>query len=74
MVHQGGEWVPIDPATVYGVVSNDFMRAGGDGFSMMRDRGMNAYDFGPDLADVLVDYMVANQPYMPALDGRITRR
>jgi 5'-nucleotidase/UDP-sugar diphosphatase len=74
MVNQGGEWVPIDPAAVYGVVSNDFLRAGGDGFSVLRDRGMNAYDFGPDLADVLVDYMVANQPYMPALDGRITRR
>jgi 5'-nucleotidase / UDP-sugar diphosphatase len=73
-VQAGGAWAPIDPAAIYGVVSNDFMRAGGDGFSMFRDRAINAYDFGPDLADVLTEYMVANQPYMPALDGRITRR
>lgn len=73
-VHQDGAWMPIDPAAVYGVVSNNFIRAGGDGYSMFRDRGMNAYDFGPDLADVLAEYMVANAPYTPALDGRITRR
>ncbi len=74
MVDQGGDWVPIDPEAVYGVVSNDFMRRGGDGYSMFRDSGMNAYDFGPDLADVLAEYMMANQPYQPYLDGRITRR
>jgi 5'-nucleotidase/UDP-sugar diphosphatase len=74
MVERDGAWVPIDPAAVYGVVSNDFMRAGGDGFSVFRNRAMNAYDFGPDLADVLAEYMMANSPYQPMLDGRITRK
>jgi len=33
---------------------------------------MNAYDFGPDLADVTADYLAANAPYKPYTDGRIT--
>lgn len=74
MVQANGEWVAIDPAAIYGVVSNDFMRAGGDGFRMFRNNAINAYDFGPDLADVVAEYLIANQPYTPYTDGRIVRR
>lgn len=65
-------WVALDPEAVYGVVSNNFMRNGGDGYSMFRDSGMNAYDFGPGLEQVVADYVAANSPYMPYTDGRIT--
>jgi 5'-nucleotidase len=34
----------------------------------------NAYDFGPDLADVTAEYLAKNQPYQPFTDGRITRK
>ncbi len=64
----GGE--PLDPAKTYGVVSNNFVRNGGDGFSMFTD-AMNAYDFGPDLADVVSEYLAAQGPYQPYTDGRI---
>ncbi|WP_108482945.1 bifunctional metallophosphatase/5'-nucleotidase [Oceaniglobus ichthyenteri] len=67
----GGE--PIDPAATYGVVSNNFVRNGGDGFSMFRD-AENAYDFGPDVADVLAEYMAANAPVSPVVEGRITQK
>ena len=73
-VRAGDGWAPIDMAATYGVVSNDFMRRGGDGYAVFRDRATNVYDFGPDLADVLAEYMIQNQPYQPYLDGRITRR
>ncbi|WP_068301124.1 bifunctional UDP-sugar hydrolase/5'-nucleotidase [Pararhodobacter sp. CCB-MM2] len=73
MVQSGDEWVPIDPAATYGVVTNDYMRNGGDGYAIFRDSGMNAYDFGPDLADVLAAYLQENAPYEPYTDGRITR-
>lgn len=73
-VQAAGGWAPIDMSAIYGVVSNDFMRRGGDGYSMFRDRAINAYDFGPDLADVLAEYLIEHQPYTPYLDGRITRR
>ena len=35
---------------------------------------MNAYDFGPDVADVLAEFMAANGPVTPYVDGRITRK
>lgn len=65
----GGE--PVDPAATYGVVSNDFVRNGGDGFSMFVDAA-NAYDFGPDVAQVVAEYLGENAPYAPYTDGRIT--
>jgi 5'-nucleotidase len=64
----GGE--PLDPARVYGAVSNNYVRNGGDGYAMFED-AMNAYDFGPDLADVTAEYMAENAPYAPYTDGRI---
>ena len=62
---------PIDANATYGVVSNNYVRNGGDGYKMFRDAD-NAYDFGPDLADVTAEYLAANAPYKPYTDGRIT--
>ncbi len=64
----GGE--PLDPAATYTLVSNNYIRGGGDGYKMFVD-AMNAYDFGPDLADVLAEYMAAAGAYEPYVDGRI---
>lgn len=72
LVMVDSDWHPIEPTTLYGVVSNDYVRQGGDGYSMFATEAVNAYDFGPDLADVLAEYMIANAPYEPYLDGRIT--
>ncbi|QKV20388.1 5'-nucleotidase C-terminal domain-containing protein [Oricola thermophila] len=66
-----GEFAPIDPEAVYGVVSNNYMRGGGDGYAVFRDKGMNAYDYGPGLEEVVADYIAANSPYKPYTDGRI---
>jgi 5'-nucleotidase len=62
---------PIDMGATYGVVSNNYVRNGGDGYAMFRDAA-NAYDFGPDLADVTAEFIAANAPYSPYKDGRIT--
>ncbi len=62
---------PVDMEKVYGVVSNNFVRKGGDGYAMFKDAA-NAYDFGPDVADVASEYLAANAPYTPVLEGRIT--
>jgi 5'-nucleotidase len=67
----GAGWKPIDPAKTYLVVSNNYMRAGGDGYAVFRDKAKDAYDFGPNLADVLVDYLRKHQPYTPHLGGRV---
>ncbi|WP_134726542.1 bifunctional metallophosphatase/5'-nucleotidase [Paracoccus luteus] len=72
-VRAGDGWAPIDPAATYGVVTNNYVRTGGDGFAMFQTEAQNAYDFGPDLADVLAEYLIAQGPgFAPALDGRIT--
>ena len=72
-VMSGGEWTAIDPAAMYGVVSNNYVRNGGDGYAMFKD-AENVYDFGPDLADVTAEYIAANAPYQPYTDGRISAK
>ncbi|MCM2563889.1 5'-nucleotidase C-terminal domain-containing protein [Lutimaribacter sp. EGI FJ00015] len=67
-------WAPLDPAQSYGVVSNNYVRNGGDGYAMFASEAVDIYDFGPDLADVTADYLARNGPYMPYLDGRIAAR
>jgi 5'-nucleotidase len=62
---------PLDPEATYGAVSNNYVRNGGDGYRMFRD-AMNAYDYGPDLADVTAEYLAKVGPYQPFTDGRIT--
>jgi len=74
MVKAGDGWAPIEPGTVYGIVTNNYVRNGGDGYKMFATEAQNAYDFGPDLADVTAEYLAANTPYTPYLDGRITKK
>jgi 5'-nucleotidase/UDP-sugar diphosphatase len=62
---------PIDPEATYGVVSNNFMRGGGDGYSVFTT-ATNAYDFGPGLEEVVATYVGENSPYTPYTDGRIS--
>jgi len=71
-VEKDGAWVPIDPAAIYGVVSNDYLRRGGNGYDIFSGKAENAYDFGPNLADVVAEYLTANGPYEPGTDGRIS--
>ena len=65
---------PIDPEKVYGVVTNNYVRNGGDGYDMFADAA-DAYDFGPNLEVVLADYVAAAGPdFAPSLDGRIVAK
>ena len=71
-VMENGAWAPLDPAKTYLAATNNFMRKGGDGYAVFADNGQNAYDYGPGLEQVVADYLTANRPYTPKLDGRIT--
>ena len=73
MVLTAGGPVPLDPAKEYGVVSNNFVRQGGDGYRMFVGAA-RAYDYGPDLADVVAEYLAKTGLYTPVTDGRILRR
>ena len=72
-VRSGDGWAPIDPAATYTVVTNNYVRNGGDGYAVLRDEATDAYDFGPGLEDVLADYIAARPGYEPFVDGRIVR-
>jgi 5'-nucleotidase len=63
----------LDLAATYSAVSNNYVRNGGDGYGMFVD-AENAYDFGPDLADVVAEFIAENGEYTPYTDGRITAK
>ncbi|MTH77217.1 bifunctional metallophosphatase/5'-nucleotidase [Paracoccus aestuariivivens] len=72
-VKDGDGWKSINPSETYGVVSNNYMRSGGDGYKVFAANGTSAYDFGPDLADVLAEFLAKAGPnFAPVIDGRIT--
>lgn len=64
---------PLEPEKTYGVVSNNYVRNGGDGYAVFKE-AENAYDFGPDLADVTAEFLAQNAPYKPYTDGRIVAK
>ena len=73
-VTRGERAGPIDPERAYRIVTNNFMRLGGDGYAMLRDRALESYDTGPLMEDVLIDHLAADGAATPSLDGRISAR
>ena len=67
-----GSFRPLDPAATYKVATNNFVRAGGDGYGLFA-KAADAYDFGPNLEMVVAEYIKANGPVAPRVEGRITR-
>jgi 5'-nucleotidase / UDP-sugar diphosphatase len=72
-VMEDGDWVSLDPDKTYLVATNNYVRNGGDGYTVFAGDDKNAYDYGPGLEYVLADY-IAKQggSITPYTDGRIT--
>lgn len=68
-----GSFAPLNDDAVYTVASNNFMRRGGDGYAVLRDRAIDPYDFGEPLEDAVAAFIAANAPTQVRLDGRISR-
>jgi 2',3'-cyclic-nucleotide 2'-phosphodiesterase (5'-nucleotidase family) len=66
-----GPQTPIGPADSVRFVTNDFMYGGGDGYTVFA-QGTNVLQPGDDLLQVAIDYVAANSPVGPVVDGRIT--
>ncbi len=71
-IADGDSWAAIDPEATYLIATNNFMRSGGDGYELFETNATNAYDYGPGLEQLVADYLAANSPYTPYLDGRIS--
>lgn len=70
--NEDGTFTAIDPTANYSVASNDFMRRGGDGYTVFAELALNPYDFGRPLDDVFADYLVTLGDVGSAVEGRIT--
>ena len=66
----GGTLTPIGPSDTVRFVTNDFMYTGGDGYTVF-SQGTNVLQPGDDLLLVAIDYVTANSPVGPVVDGRI---
>lgn len=66
-VNVNGE--PLVADTIYKLVTNDFVAAGGDGYTMFK--GKNFIAEGGLLSDVLIDYFEEVKEVEPVLEGRI---
>lgn len=67
-----GSYSPIDMNATYKITSNDFMRAGGDGYEVFVN-ARNAYDFGTALDEAVQAYIADRSPVAPELEGRVTQ-
>jgi 5'-nucleotidase len=67
-----GRYAPLDPDRRYHVVTNNFVRAGGDGYLMLRDNAIDPYDTGPPLDDAVSRAIAA--ALAPGIDERIGLR
>ena len=68
-----GTATPIGPTDPIRVVINDFMFTGGDGYTAFT-QGTNVLQPGDDLLQVAIDYVTANSPVAPIVDGRIVHQ
>ncbi len=62
---------PLDKSAVYRIVTLDFMFNGGDGYSMFKNgQNVRGGDVPQEMA--VIDYLKANSPVSPKVEGRIT--
>jgi 2',3'-cyclic-nucleotide 2'-phosphodiesterase (5'-nucleotidase family) len=66
-----GPQIPIGPTDTVRIVTNDFMYTGGDGYTALAG-GTDVQQPGDDLLQVAIDYVTANSPVDPVVEGRIT--
>ena len=66
-----GTFSPLDPDVVYSVVTNAFMRTGGDGYSILAEQSIDPYDFGAIDYELTLAHLVALGTVSPSIEGRI---
>ena len=68
----GGPVTPIGPADTVRIVTNDFMFTGGDGYTALAG-GTDVLQPGDGLLEITIEFITANSPVAPVIEGRITR-
>jgi len=65
-----GPLTPIGPTDTVRFVTNNFMYTGGDGYTVFLE-GTNVLQPGDDLLQLAIEYVTANSPVGPVVEGRI---
>ena len=65
-----GPLTPIGPTDTLRFVTNDFMLTGGDGYTVFTE-ATDVLQPGDGLLDVTIEYIAANSPVAPEVEGRI---
>jgi 2',3'-cyclic-nucleotide 2'-phosphodiesterase (5'-nucleotidase family)/predicted AlkP superfamily phosphohydrolase/phosphomutase len=68
-----GPQIAIGPTDTVRFVTNDFMYGGGDGYTVF-SQGTNVQQPGDDLLQVAIDYVSANSPVGPVVEGRVVKQ
>ena len=68
----GGPVTPVGDADTVRIVTNDFMLTGGDGYTALAG-GTDVLTPGDGLLEVTIEYITANSPVAPVVEGRIVR-
>jgi uncharacterized repeat protein (TIGR01451 family) len=66
----GGALTTIGATDLVRLVTNDFLYGGGDGYSVFA-QGTNVQQPGEDILKAVFEYLAANSPVAPVVDGRI---
>ena len=69
-VGTGGALTVVGDADTVRFVTNDFMYTGGDGYTVLAG-GTDVLQPGDDLMQLTIDYIAANSPVAPVVEGRI---
>ncbi len=69
----GSGWVPLKKDAVYKVATIDYLRGGGDGYTMFKEKAIEPYDGGVNLEDAVAEYIAAHSPLRGRIEGRIRR-
>ena len=72
-VRAGKDWAPMKDDAVYKVATIDYLRGGGDGYKVFKDKAIEPYDGGVNLEDAVAEYIAAHSPLRGKRDGRIRK-
>jgi 2',3'-cyclic-nucleotide 2'-phosphodiesterase (5'-nucleotidase family) len=67
-----GQLTPITDTDTIRIVTNDFMFGGGDGYTALAG-GTDVLQPGDGLLELTIEYIAANSPVAPVVEGRIVR-
>ena len=68
-----GNYHPLEKEHVYQIVSIEYTRRGGDGYTVFEQKAINPIDDSGYLADAVVEYVVAHSPLEIGIEGRINQ-